>query len=106
PLRVQVRGPRSRSCDVVVLLPRPAFVGPPFAALIAAALDEREVCRIRHRCAGDQVGTNVGAMKRAFVVVGEMQRRRADRARAGGDLDELESAEGGIGLWGLGAASG
>ena len=71
PLGAEVRRPRRRSRDVVLLLPRPALVRPPFAALVAAALDEREVGGVGDRRLADQVAADVGAVARALVVVGK-----------------------------------
>ena len=44
-----VVGPVQGSRDVVLLLPRPALVGPPLAALVAAALDEVQERRVGDR---------------------------------------------------------
>ena len=85
PLGAQVRRPPSRSSDVVLLLPRPALVGPPLATLVAAALDERQVGGVRDRGAADQVLAHIGAVMGALVVVGELTGGRADRAFAPGD---------------------
>ena len=72
----EVRRPARGSRDVVLLLPRPALVGPPLAALVAAALDEGQVAGVGDRRAADQVAANVGAVARALVVVGEAAARR------------------------------
>ena len=73
-LRSAVHACRSR--DVVLLLPRPALVGPPLAPLVAAALDERQLGGVGDRGPADQVAAHVGAVARALVVVGEARRRR------------------------------
>src|SRR5581483_6061151 len=80
PLRTEVRGPRSRSRDVVVLLPCPTFVGPPFAPAVATALDKGQVGGVRDRRAGDAITTHIGAVLWPLVVVGNLAGRRADRA--------------------------
>src|SRR5438105_4328974 len=78
PLGAEVRRPRRRSRDVVLLLPRPALVRPPLAALVAAALDEREVGGVGDRGLADQVAADVGAVAGAFVVVGKAALGSAD----------------------------
>src|SRR6266487_611002 len=67
---------RPRPCvltvgDVVVLLPRPALVAPPLAALIAAALGEVQPRRVGDWPARDAEGADVDVVARALVVVGE-----------------------------------
>src|ERR1035441_2256760 len=42
--------------DVVLLLPRPALVRPPLAALVAAALAEAHPAAVAHRPPRDQIG--------------------------------------------------
>ena len=69
----------------------PSLVRPPFAALVATALDEGEIGGVGDRRAADQVVADVGAVARTLVVVGEGGCGRADRARAGRDLDQLEA---------------
>ena len=91
PLGAEVRRPSLRSCDVVLLLPGPALIGPPLAALVAAPLDEREVGGVGDRRLADQVAADVGAVQRPLVVVGEAVAGGADRARAGRDPDQLEA---------------
>src|SRR5205823_7126920 len=69
PLRCAVRRPPTRSGDVVLLLPVPALIRPPLAALVAAALDERQIRGVRDRRMADQVCPDVRAVARALVVV-------------------------------------
>src|SRR6185312_4329909 len=57
--------------DVVLLLPRPALVGPPLAAFVAAALAEAHPARVRDGDAGDPKGRQLDAVARALVVVCE-----------------------------------
>src|SRR6188472_4433376 len=63
--------------DVVVLLPRPALVAPPFAAPIATALGEAQPRGVGHRPARDAERADLHAMPGALVVVGERSVRRA-----------------------------
>ena len=65
--------------DVVLLLPRPRLVGPPLAALVAAALDEGQVARVGDRDLADPEAAHVGLVARALVVVGEAVRDRRRR---------------------------
>ena len=91
PPSVRAGGPALRVGDVVVLLPRPALVGPPLAALVAAALDEAQEGGVGDRGAADAEGGEVAPVARALVVVGEALVRRAHRERPGGDVDGLEA---------------
>src|SRR4051794_765594 len=75
--------------DVIVLLPRPALVAPPLAALIAAALGEVQPRRVGDRPAGDAEGADLDAVARALVVVGEDVLRGPERGRAGRDVEPL-----------------
>src|ERR1019366_1638770 len=59
PLALQVRRPAPWSGDVVVLLPAPAFVGPPLAPLVTTPLHERQIRRIGDRRAPDQVAAHI-----------------------------------------------
>src|SRR3954470_12365370 len=52
--------------DVVVLLPRPALVAPPLAALVAAALGEVQPGRVGDRAARDAEGAELDAVARAL----------------------------------------
>src|SRR4051794_14758615 len=72
--RGRIRVPRRHATvvrDVVVLLPRPPFVRPPLAALVAAALAEAQPGRVRDRPARDAEGRDLDVVRRALVVVGE-----------------------------------
>src|SRR5204863_4513181 len=84
------RRPPSRSGDVVLLLPRPALVGPPVATSIAATFDEPQVGGVRDRGLADPVAAHIGLVLGALVVVGEAVRRSADHARTGRDVDQVE----------------
>src|SRR6185436_18964434 len=75
-------GPAARVGDVVVLLPGPALVAPPFAALVAAALGEGQPGGVGDRRAADPEGGQLGAVARALVVVGEAEAPGAERAGA------------------------
>ena len=81
------------SSDVVVLLPRPSLVGPPFTPLVTTPLHKRQVRGVGDRRAADQVPADVGAMTGPLVVVGKARGAGADGARAGRDLDQLEPGE-------------
>ena len=67
-------GPALRVGDVVLLLPRPGLVGPPLAALVAAALDEGRKVALVIGGAADAEGADVARVARALVVVGEARR--------------------------------
>src|SRR4051812_40400310 len=69
--------------DVVVLLPRPALVAPPLAALVAAALAEAQPGRVGDRPARDAEAAELHAVARALVVVGEDVVGGAEHGRAG-----------------------
>src|SRR3954452_7473688 len=73
--------PASRVCDVVALLPRPAFVGPPRAVLVAAALGERQEASVRHWEALYRERARRYTVPRKLVVVGEAA------VRVGPDVD-------------------
>ncbi len=75
--------------DVVLLFPRPAFVGPPLAPLVAAALDEAHPARGADGPARDLERLKRDRVARALVVVGEPARGGAHRERARGDLQPL-----------------
>ena len=92
PLGAQVRRPPCRPCDVVLLLPAPALFGPPLASLVSAALDERQVARVRYRSAADQEATHVCVEPLPLVVVRKSVRGCANGALARGDLNHLQSS--------------
>src|SRR5581483_6894473 len=96
PLRIEVRGPRSRSRDVVVLLPRPALVGPPLAPAVSASFHEREVGGVRERRAGNLITAHIRVVTRSLVVIGEGAAGGADRACTSWNLDEVKPG-GGVG---------
>jgi hypothetical protein len=75
--------------DVVVLLPGPALVGPPFAPSVAAALDEPHPRAVRHGSAGDAECGHVDGVRRALVVIGEPGAARAHHEGTGGDRRPL-----------------
>ena len=75
--------------DVVVLLPRPALVAPPLAALVAAALGEVQPRRVGDRPARDAEGAELDAVAGALVVVGEDAVGGAERDGPGGDVEPL-----------------
>src|SRR4051812_13862599 len=83
-------GPALGVGDVVLLLPRPRLGAPPRAALVAAALDEGQVRRVRDRRATDPEAADVRAVAGTLVVVGEAVVRCADLAGAAGDRDRLQ----------------
>src|SRR5205807_1245539 len=64
PLESEVRRPALWSGDVVVLLPRPSLVGPPFTPLVSTPFHKRQVRGVGDRRAADQVPADVGAMTR------------------------------------------
>ena len=90
PLGGEVRRPSARTGDVVLLLPRPALVRPPFAALVAAALGELEIRGVRDRRHADLVPAHIGAVARTLVVVREALRGGADDALARRNFGQLE----------------
>src|SRR5581483_3515904 len=90
PLGAQILGPAGRSLDLVPLSPLPPLLGPHLRSAVAAGLDELPVGAVGDGRPGDREPVDVYAVARPFVVVGEFLRRRPDRARAGGNLDQLE----------------
>src|SRR4051794_19349666 len=91
PLAARPAGPALGVRDVVLLLPRPRLGAPPRAALVAAALDERQVRRVGDGGAADPEAAHVGVVAGPLVVVGEAFAARPDRAPATRDLDGLEA---------------
>src|SRR5205807_4195201 len=89
--------PVQRVGDVVLLLPVPGLIGPPFAALVAAALDEVEEGGIRDRRAADAKGRDVHRVARTLVVVGEALGRRAHVERPARNVEPLQARRGGAG---------
>src|SRR5207249_8752829 len=79
--------PAERVGDVVTLLPRPAFLAPPGAVLVAAAFCEREEGRVRHRSSLYRKRLVRYTVARSLVVVGEAAVRSAQLELAGGYLD-------------------
>ena len=80
--------------DVVVLLPRPALVRPPLAALVAAALGEAQEGRVGDRGAADAEARQVDQVARALVVEREAVIVGAHRELARRDLDRVEARAG------------
>src|SRR6185312_1306204 len=81
---------------VVVLLPRPSLVGPPFTPLVPTPFHKRQVRGVGDRRAPDQVPADIGAMTGPLVVVGKAMLgppTRADAALAGSDLHHLQAGE-------------
>src|SRR5437588_12600330 len=68
--------------DVVLLLPGPTLIGPPLAALVAAALAEAHPGLVGHRMASDAERGHVDDVARTLVVVGEVAIAEAHRRRA------------------------
>ncbi len=88
---VPVAVPVQRPVDVVLLLPVPGLVGPPLAALVAAALGERHPGAVGDRRAAEAEVAQLHAVARALVVVGEARRGGAQLALAARDRHQLQA---------------